>query len=66
MLETKPTHVKGWVTFNVNKFITRYRKEVQWVYDINVMTWLDINYNDEDPLILHDVAKSPMPSTNTY
>ena len=24
------------------------------------------NRNDEDPLILHDIAKSPMPSTNTY
>jgi hypothetical protein len=24
------------------------------------------NIIDEDPLILHDVAKSPMPSNNTY
>ena len=24
------------------------------------------NINNEDPLILHDEAKSPMPSNNTY
>jgi hypothetical protein len=30
------------------------------------MTWLDENKINEDPLILHEVAKSPMPYTNTY
>ena len=33
MQGTKPTHVKGWVTFNVNKLSTCYRKEKKWIYD---------------------------------
>ena len=44
MLGTKPTHAKGRVTFNVNEFKTRYRKEENWIYDrgkIIQMTWLE-------------------------
>ena len=44
MLGTKPTHVKGGVTFNVNKLSTYYRKEEHWIYDrdkIIQMTWLE-------------------------
>ena len=68
MLGTKLTHAKGRVTFNINELRTCYRKEEHLIYDrskIIQITWLEtINY--EGPLVLHDVAKSPMPSNTTY
>ena len=51
--------------FNVNKLCSCYRKEEQRIYDKDMIIQNDMaweNIIDEVPLILHDEAKSPMPS----
>ena len=69
MQGTKPKHARGQVTFKVNNF--KYKLPQGGTLDIiyKLDNPIDLAWdkkNDEVPLILHNVAKSPMPSNNTY
>ena len=69
MQGTKPKHARGQVTFNVRNFKYKLLQggtlDTRYKLDDSIDLACD-NKSDEVPLILHNVAKSPMPSNNTY
>ena len=69
MQETKPKHARGQVTFKVNNFKYKLPQggtlDIRYKLDDSIDLACD-NKSDEVPLIIHNVAKSPVSSNNTY